>query len=142
MEINSTYNSPNFGARIIIVKNNLRGVAKKLSNEEIYTDSSLLSASAGSTVTGLSSQTTALGPALHISAQTPQSQFMPEFLAKILPDSVWNFLQQFIKPTMGVKEDATISAYFSTVGTFLEKFGKSGMDWCGYTKKGNRNFPS
>lgn len=141
MEIYSI-NNTSFGARIRIEKANITDFAKKISNMDNMTDCSLISTSVGSTVSGSGSQTIALGPALHISAQTPESQSIPSFLAHSLPDSVWNLLQRFINPFMGMKEDTAVSLYSSSLGSFMQKFGKSGMDFCQFTPKGKRSFPS
>ena len=141
MEINSI-NNLSFGARIKIEKTNLTNFAKKVSNYDNLTDASLISTSIGSTVSGTVSEIGASGSGLHVSAQIPQCKFVPSFFAHSLPDSAWNFLQRFVNPLLGIKEHSIISAYSSSLGAFMQKFGKSGMDFCEFTPKGKRSFPS
>ena len=140
MKVDKINNSPNFNARIQITKRNLDKLENKLS--DICTDTGLLGTTASSIAGGSASQVSAMGPSLHISAQTPELASVPQIAEQSMPHSAWDFVKQFIKPTMGIKEDASVSSYSSVLGSFLQRFGSSGYDFCKFGESGSRKFPS
>lgn len=142
IEINSKYN-PNFGARIVICKKNrLSNLSNALSKELDSYDTTIIGSSAGLSTTASGSQTVASGAGLNLSAQTPQSESIPVSVAKCLPDVIWQHMQpHFIKPQIGGNENATVSAYSSSLGTLIQVLTKKIFDFCGYLPN-KRNFPS
>ena len=142
MEINTKYNQ-NFCARIVICKkNSLNKLSKSISNELDSYDTSVIGSSAGLSTTASGSEIIASGAGLNLSAQTLQSDFLPGLVQKCLPDFAWQHLQHhFIKPQIGGNENATVSAYSSGLGAFIQVVTKKIFDFCEYIPN-KRNFPS
>jgi hypothetical protein len=142
MQIKKTDNISNFGARIVISKRNrLNQLTKSLSNDLDSYDTTVIGSSAGLSTIASGSQTIASGAGLNLSAQTPQSNSIPLSAAKCMPEALWQHMQpHFITPQIG-NENATVSAYSSALGTFIQVVTKKIFDFCEYIPR-KRNFPS